>query len=127
MVMCTLFVVLGESSKFTEALTHFIINLHFYYSLANTRHSGPQINTQTFIFQPSAAFLRANKVTEIFPLAHMVVQFFIACAGFLKHAQSKLVVVQVVVVRHGEHDSDAFGASLGVSVVKVVGQQAVST
>lgn len=100
----------------------FIIELHFNNGFANRGHCCPQIHIWSEVFQPTANVLRANKVTGLLPVIHEVVQLLITGAGLLKHAHSKPVLVQVVVVGHGEHDGHALSARSGMSVEQVVGQ-----
>lgn len=104
-----------------------IIELHFYNGLASARHCSPQLDMWGFIFQPTATWLRTSKVTEVFPVIHLVVQMFIAGTGMLNHTHCKSVLVQVVVKGDREHDGCAIRANPALHVEEVVGQQADST
>lgn len=106
--------------------THFIIELHFNNGFANRRHCSPQIDIFSLIFQPTAVCLGAGEVTEVFPIVHLVVQLLVAGTGLLDHAHGKPVLVQVVVIGHGEHDDQALGANPALHMEQVVGQQAHS-
>lgn len=112
---------------FSSLLAHFIIELHFYNGFAITRHRSPQIDIWSSIFQPTATWLRASKVTEVFPIIHLVVQMFITGTGMLNHTHSKSVLVQVVVKGDREHDSYALRTNVAGHMEEVVGQQPDST
>lgn len=109
---------------FSTLMTHFIIKLHFNNGFAITRHCSPQINICGFILQPRAVCLRADKVTEVFPIIHLAVQMFVAGTGLLNHAHGQQVLVQVLVEGHRKHDGNAIGAHPALHVEQVVGQQA---
>lgn len=68
--------------------------------------------------------LRAGEATEIFPIIQLVVQMFVTGTGMLNHTHSQLVLVQVVVIGHREHDDQALGANSALHMEQVVGQQA---
>lgn len=106
--------------------THFIIELHFNYGFADTRHCSPQVNICSFIFQPTAVCLRAGEVTEVFPIIQLIVQMFVTGTGLLNHTHGKPVLVQVVVKGHREHNGHALGANSALHMEQVVGQQADS-
>lgn len=104
--------------------THFIIELHFNNSFANTRHCSPHVDIWSFVFQPAATWLRASKATEVLPIIHLVIQMFVAGTGMLHHAYGKPVLVQVVVKGHRKHDGQALRTNPAMHMEQVVGQQA---
>lgn len=111
---------------FSTLLTHFIIELHLNNGFAGTGHCSPQINICRSISHRRATCLRAGKVTEVFPIIHLVVQMFVTSMGLRNHAHGQPVLVQVAVVGHGEHDGHALGANPALHIEQVIGQQANS-
>lgn len=79
------------------------------------------------ILQPAPACISTLKITEVFPIIHLVIEVFVTFSGLFKYTYGQLVLVQVAVKWDREHDAHPLGACAALHVEDVIGQQAHST
>lgn len=110
----------------TDSSAQLIIHLQFNNSPAFIRHAGPDVHHPPLVRHAWAIGLVPHKVGEILIFVHQVIQLVVAGSRVLEDAHSQPVLVQVVVERHREHDSNQLVAVAAAHVKQLVGHDAHS-